>query len=278
VPDAANSGGGVTVSVVEARKERNRQQLTLLVRWCATILAIPALVVALVITLALQNVFFGLIAGLLVFVAVSAFAYRHIRHFGSGLVAGLPEGGLDAEGEARLHNLTDGLCLAHGVTRPTIRVLALESRNAATVVLGEQDREVVLLVTEGLLDALSRIELEGLLAQQLSHIRDGDVALSTFVAAVASMPGAGAVLGRRAGACLDPHLETVADLAGAGMTRYPPGLAAALSRLQDGSGEVAGVPASAAHLWLVDPLPAGGVEPYVPHPPLADRIEVLGEL
>jgi heat shock protein HtpX len=268
----------VKASVVDARKDRNRQQLTLLSRWCATMLAVPALVLAVLVTLILHSLLLGLLVGLLVFAGSSAYAFQQVRRFGSALVARLPEGAVDHETDARLHNLTEGLCLAHGVTRPTIRVLAFDTRNAATVVLGEQDREVVLLVTEGLLNALSRIELEGILAQQLSHVRDGDVALSTFVAAVASVPLIGPVLGRRAGACLDPHLETGADLAGAGMTRYPPGLAAALERLQDQAGAVPGVPATAAHLWVVDPLADGETEPFVPHPPLADRIEVLGEL
>jgi heat shock protein HtpX len=268
----------VTASVVDARKDRNRQQLTLLARWCATILAVPALALALIVGAVLQSLLFGLLVGVVVFAGLSAVVFRHVRQFGSGFVAALPAGTLDDAADARVQNLTDGLCVAHGVTRPRIQVLALDGANAATVVLGEHDREVVLLLTRGLIGSLSRIELEGLLAQQLSHVRDGDAALSTFVAAVASVPLIGPVLGKRAGACLDPHLETGADLAGAGMTRYPPGLAAALGRLDRTPNEVPGVPASAAHLWVADPLPDEATEPFVPHPPLVDRIEVLGEL
>jgi heat shock protein HtpX len=265
-------------SVIDGRKERNRQQLTLLSRWCATILAVPALAVLLVVSIALRNIPVALLLAVMVYAGASFFVFRHVRGFGSAFVAGLPAGTVDEQVAARLDNLTAGLCVAHGVTKPAIRVLDLESRNAATVLLGEQEREVVLLVTRGLVQALSRIELEGVLAQQLSHVRDGDVALSTFVAAMASVPGAGPLLGRRAGAGLDPHLETVADLAGAGVTRYPPGLAAALGQLRDHSSEVPGVPAAAAHLWVADPLPEGAGEPFVPHPPLVDRIEVLSEL
>jgi heat shock protein HtpX len=269
----------VTAPVIDARKERNRQQLTLLARWCATILAVPALAVLLVVFVAVQNILLALVAGVVVYVAVSSAAFRHVRRFGSAFAAGLgPSATLDDQARARLHNLTEGLCVAHGVTKPIIQVVDLDSRNAATVVLGEQDREVVLVVTAGLVGSLSRIELEGLLAQQLSHVRDGDVGLSTFVAAVASIPVIGPVLGRRAGACLDPHLETAADVAGAALTRYPPGLAAALRSLLDHANEVPGVPATAAHLWVADPLPERVTEPYVPHPPLADRIEVLSEL
>jgi heat shock protein HtpX len=268
----------VTATVADARRDQNRQQLALLTRWCATMLVVPALAVMLLVSFATGSILIGVAVGIVVWAGASVVAYRHVRRFGAEFVAALPEGSVDDQAAARLHNLTEGICVAHGVTKPSIRIVDLDSRNAGSVVFGETDREVVLLVTRGLVDALSRIELEGLLAQQLSHVRDGDVAVGTFVAAVASIPLVGPLLGRRAGASLDQHLETVADLNAAAMTRYPPGLAAALSRLRDHPNEVPGVPATAAHLWVADPLPAGSTEPYVPHPPLADRIEVLSEL
>jgi heat shock protein HtpX len=268
----------VTATVIDGRKERNRLQLASLTRWCATILALPALVVLLVVAVVFQHVIAGIVAGIVVWAVVSALVYRHVRRFGSALVAGLPRGEVDDRTAARLRNLTDGLCVAHGVTRPTITVVNSESRNAATVLLGEHDRDVALLVTAGLASSLSRIELEGMIAQQLAHVRDGDVALSTFVAAVASVPLIGPLLGRRAGACLDPHLETSADLAAAAMTRYPPGLAAALSRLTEAPNHVLGVAPGAAHLWVAHPLAPDQDEPFLIRPPLADRIEVLSEL
>jgi heat shock protein HtpX len=142
-------------------------------------------------------------------------------------------------------------------------------------------------LTTGLHDALSRIELEGVLSQQLSHVRDGDTALSTFVATVASLPLVGPVVASRAGACLDPDLEQHADLVGTSVTRYPPGLAAALERIEHQPTAVEGVAPLTAHLWLADPLPAlppgqgdepATNEPFIPHPPLAHRIAVLREL
>jgi heat shock protein HtpX len=272
----------VIAAVVDPRKDRNRQQLALLSRWVATVLALPCIGVVLVLAIAGQ-LLIGIVVGILLFAGASLTVYRHTRRFGSDYVASLPTEATDPVAHARLHNLSDGLCLTHGVTRPEIRLLPIDSRNAATVLVGEPDREVVLLLTTGLLDGgdspPSRIELEGVLSQQLSHVRDGDTALSTFVAAVSSVPVVGPLLGRRAGACLDPHLETAADIAGTAMTRYPPGLATALTRLVDHPTVVPGVAPTAAHLWLADPLAhPGPAEPFVPHPPLADRIEVLREL
>jgi heat shock protein HtpX len=276
----------VTAPVVDARKDRNRQHLALLARWCATVFAVPALLVAVLVALLARQLLVGILLGIVVYAAVSLLVFAHVRRFGSVAVAALGgaelvEGAAEGDGAApvaRLFNLLDGLCLANGVTRPRVLVLSSDSANAATVAVTDQTREVVLVLTRSVIEDLARIELEGLLAQQLGHVRDGDTALSTFVAALASVPVIGSFLGRRAGAALDPHLETQADLAGASMTRYPPGLAAALRRLAERSTTIAGVAPTAAHLWLADPLPEAVAEPFVPHPPLADRIEVLHEL
>jgi heat shock protein HtpX len=273
----------VTASVVDARKDRNRQHLALLARWCATVFAVPAIVVAVLVALMARPVFIGILVGIVLYAAVSFLVYAHVRRFGSAAVAALggaelAAGDGDPAPTARLENLLDGLCLAHGVARPRVLVLPTTSANAATIAVTDRTREVVLVLTRPVIDDLARIELEGLLAQQLSHVRDGDTALSTFVAAVASVPVIGSFLGRRAGAALDPHLETAADLAGASMTRYPPGVAAALGRLAERPTTIAGVAPTEAHLWVADPLTAPAAEPFVPHPPLADRIEILHEL
>jgi heat shock protein HtpX len=192
------------------------------------------------------------------------------------------------------------------LTKPLLFVVPTGARNACTFAGGDREtRQAAVVVTTGAIEAFSRMELEGLLAQQLSHVRDGDTELSTCVAAMASVPGVGPLLARRAAASLDPMLELTADLGGVAMTRYPPGLAAALTKLADSSTVVEGVTPATAHLWLADPIPvatgpgadqganvaiaggsggsggsvgSGGSHALVPHPPLADRIAVLNEL
>jgi heat shock protein HtpX len=283
---AARRERTVTASVVDARKDRNRQHLALLARWCATVFAVPALLVAVLVAVIARQLLVGILLGVVVYAVVSLLVFAHVRRFGSSVVAALGgEEPVESESKgdgaatvARLYNLLDGLCLANGVARPRVLVLPAAGANAATVAVTDGAREIVLVLTRPVIEDLARIELEGLLAQQLGHVRDGDTALSTFVAAVASVPAIGSFLGRRAGAALDPHLETEADRAGAAMTRYPPGLAAALGRLAERSTTIDAVAPTAAHLWLADPLPEAVPEPFVPHPPLADRIEVLHEL
>jgi heat shock protein HtpX len=287
------------------RRERNRQQLALLSRWCATVAALPPLIIAAVALVVLSNVVVAILVAVVLYAALGAWVYLGLRRYGATLLADLAPEPAEGDDYARLHNLAEGLCLAHGLAKPELWVIQTDSRNVATIVTGERerDRESALIITSGLLGALSRVELEGVLAQQLSHVRDGDTALATFVAAVASIPLVGRMLARRAGGTLDPELETHGDLAAVAMTRYPPGLAGALEKLVDHPTTVTGVHPTGAHLWLADPLDASsrgsgrpvaatserpdgsaavptadGREPFVPHPPLRDRIELLREL
>jgi heat shock protein HtpX len=285
------------------RRERNRQQLAILSRWCATVMALPALIGAGLLVLLMPNPFLAVLIAVVVYAALGAWVYLGLRRYGATLLVDLALLSTDEVHYARLHNLTEGLCLSHGLAKPELWVIETDSRNVCTVLTGERDheREAALIITSGLLNNVARVELEGVLAQQLSHVRDGDTALATFVAAVASIPLIGRLLARRAGACLDPELETYGDLAGVAMTRYPPGLASALGKLQGHPTVVPGVTPTGAHLWLADPLPpssgsavpvptdatsspgatvivADRHEPFVPHPPLAERIAVLREL
>ncbi|HET9691061.1 MAG TPA: hypothetical protein VFP61_07905, partial [Acidimicrobiales bacterium] len=135
-------------------------------------------------------------------------------------------------------------------------------------VWGRRPQDAVVAVTAGLLDALPRIELEGALAAALAAIREGELGPATIVA---SVPGAG----RRLVASAAGRDEAT-DAAAVGLTRFPPGLAAALETMGGrGTSVTAGGP-DRAHLWLVDPAPAGARSPgrSAPH----DRAEALREL
>ncbi len=267
------------MDTIEDRKEHNRQHLVGLARFLATILVVPALVLALLVLALTRNPFLTILALVVGYAAAAAFVYMGGRGLGPKLLARTDIEAADEPAYPRLHNVVEGLCVAHGLTKPDLYVVRSDARNACTIAVDDRDtKRIALVITTGLADVLSRIELEGVLAQQLTHVRDGDTALSTMVASVASLPVVGALLSARAGACLDPHLEQVADLGGVGFTRYPPGLASALEHLVDHPTVVPDVPPLTAHLWLADPLPEGVAEPLVPHPRVADRIVVLREL
>jgi heat shock protein HtpX len=266
-----------TTDVLDSRKDRNRERMLALARFCAILLSVPAVCLGILVGFVARSPLLGGLAMIIVAAGLAAWMFRSMRGFSDRFLASLSPQPADHTDHARLFNLVDGLCVANGVNEPKLYVVDDQARNAAVVmVAGGEAQQAALLVTAGLLDALSRIELEGVLAQQLGHVRDGDAALATFAASLVELPIVGGLLAPRVASALDPELEAWADLAAVRMTRYPPGLASALERLQEGSTVVAGATPESAHLWLADPL--DGAEVHNPHPPLADRIAVLREL
>ncbi len=266
-----------STDVLDGRKDRNRERMLALARFCAVLLSVPALALGILIGFVLRSPLLGGLAMLIVAAALAAWMFRSMRGFSDRFLTSLAPEPADPTAQARLFNLVDGLCVANGVNEPQLLVLDDAGLNAAVVmVAGGEAQQAALVVTAGMLATLSRIELEGVLAQQLAHIRDGDAALATFTASLIELPLVGPLLAPRVASTLDPELEARADLAAVRMTRYPPGLASALERLQGGSTVVARANADSAHLWLANPL--GGAEAHNPHPPLADRVSVLREL
>ena len=88
------------------------------------------------------------------------------------------------EAQPRLHNLVDGLCVAHGVAKPAlIGVAGPAATSPPSPSASGASATNALVVSEPLLDSLSRIELEGVVAQQLSQFQDGSSSLATLVAA-----------------------------------------------------------------------------------------------
>lgn len=129
--------------------------------------------------------------------------------------------------ESRLINVVDGLCIAMGVAMPALVVIDTPALNA--IVLGKSPTRATLFCTSGLLEALDRIGLEGVIGHELAHIKRGDLVrqnatMRCCAALVALTPKAGRIVARAIG----PEREVLADLVGVRATRYPPGLISAL--------------------------------------------------
>jgi heat shock protein HtpX len=210
----------------------------------------------------------------------------------------------DPVAHARLINLVGGLCITAGVPSPALYVVDDPGLNALT--MGRGPRHGALVVTSGLLAGLNRIELEAVLAHELSHIKSYDILTSTLAVALfgplgaparsAASGGRGRLLGwlllpveALAGLGLQLAVgrqrEAIADLSGVALTRYPPALAAALEKLRESGTLIRSGSLATAHLWLGQPVPpvpgnrlAWLVRLYETHPPLDERIEALREL
>ena len=78
----------------------------------------------------------------------------------------------------RLHNLVEGLCIAGGLPKPRLYIVDDPSPNAFAT--GRDPKHAAVAVTTGLLEKLNRVELEGVLAHELSHIKNYDILVSTL--------------------------------------------------------------------------------------------------
>ncbi len=216
------------------------------------VVAAAGLAVGLVVGLAAALVL-GLLIGLAVLAIVGA-AVATAAWVGSGAVVLRLVGGaappLDAPGPARLANLVEAVAVAVGIPEPALLLVDDPAPNA--LVTGADPRRATLVVTSGLLERLDRLALEAVIAQQLSIIRAGatrrrDVAVAVLGAAGLLVPP----LGRLAARTVGVAVEGGADVAAVTVTRYPPGLLAAL----DAVAAMPEVSASAAlaPLWFVPP-------------------------
>ncbi len=228
------------------------------------------------------------------------------------------------EQEPRLHNVVEGLAIAAGIPKPRVYVVPERALNAFAT--GRDPEHSSIAVTQGLLEGMNRVELEGVIGHELSHVQDRDILVGTIVA---TLVGAAVLLseffmrawfwggiGGRRGSdrgggpvalvflvaglvmlilapivgqviklAVSRNREYLADAQGALLTRYPPGLASALRKIQAG----AAIPMSSAnnataHLWLNQPsrLQGEGMGPlerlFQTHPPIEERIRRLEEM
>ncbi len=91
----------------------------------------------------------------------------------------------DPEDYARLHNLVEGLCIAAGLPKPRIYVVDDPAPNAFAT--GRNPKHAAIAVTTGLLEKMNRIELEGVLAHELSHVKNYDILSSTLAVTFVGM-------------------------------------------------------------------------------------------
>ncbi|MFC2166191.1 zinc metalloprotease HtpX [Acidobacteriota bacterium] len=191
-----------------------------------------------------------------------------------------------------LYNVVEGLAIAAGLPKPRCYIIDDTAPNAFAS--GRNPEKSVIVVTKGLIQKLNRAELEGVIAHEMSHIKNYDVLVQTLAVV---MVGVVVLLsdwimrsffwggGRRrssdrqggnAGniliivglvlAVLSPIIaqllklavsrkrEFLADANGALLTRYPPGLASALKKLSADKEPLEAANKATAHLYIVNPL------------------------
>jgi len=178
---------------------------------------------------------------------------------------------------------------------------------------GRNPEHSAVAVTTGIMNILNKEELEGVIAHELSHIKNRDILVSTVAATLvgtitfiarmagwAAMFGGGRserdrdnVWGDLALMILAPiaavliqmaisrSREYMADESGAQITGKPLGLANALNKLTQANEMIpmANAGTSSAHMFIVNPLSGKSLmKLFSTHPPLEDRIKRLNEI
>ena len=214
--------------------------------------------------------------------------------------------------QAHLSNVVEGLAIAAGIPAPRFVVIADEV-NLNAFATGRDPNHAVLAVTSALLKVMSREELEGVIAHEMSHIKNYDIRFSSMVAVLVgiiviasqiflrSMWFSGGNRDRKGGniiflvigiilAILAPiftqliqlavsrQREYLADSSGAYLTRNPNGLASALEKIKNHNTNTK-VNGAVSHLYFVNPLlPKNAESLFATHPPIDERIKRLREM
>ncbi len=256
----------------------------------------------------------GLVIALLISVGMTLFSW----FFGDSLV--LWSSGArqitKKEDFPYLWNMVENLCITTGLPMPAVYVIDDPSPNAFAT--GRDPKHASVAVTRGLIELLENEELEGVLAHELSHIKNYDIRWMLLVAVlvgaltlIGDMFLRGGFLGRRSSdrdsgngilvllgiafLVLSPIIgqlikfaisrqrEYLADASGALMTRYPQGLASALAKIRDHGVPLQTASRATAHLWIANPFGAHAIgsraaELFSTHPPIEKRIAALDKM
>jgi heat shock protein HtpX len=212
------------------------------------------------------------------------------------------------------YTLVENLAITAGLPMPKIYVIEDPSPNAFAT--GRDKNHAVVAVTTGLLSIMNKVELEGVVAHEMSHIGNKDMLLSTvavvlvgFVAILSDMmirmsffggrrddrEGSGvfmiigivvAILAPIAATLIQLAIsrkrEYLADASGALLTRYPEGLASALEKISQYGRPMQTQSNAIAHLYIANPQGSGSFAKkasnlFSTHPPVEERIKRLRE-
>lgn len=210
-----------------------------------------------------------------------------------------------------LYNVVENLSITAGLPMPKVYIINDQAPNAFAT--GRDKNHSAVAVTTGLLQILSRSELEGVVAHELSHIGNRDILLSTIVVVLVGFISILADIFIRGGLgrgrnddnnkgggiimvigiiliILSPIIakliqlaisrkrEFLADASAILLTRYPEGLAGALRKIEQANIPMQKTYTATAHLFISDPKANLGKKVaslFRTHPLTEDRIKAI---
>lgn len=252
----------------------------------------------------------------IIFLAIFIVLYNWIAYEQSDKIALASVGAVPADPEKFyvLHNIVEEVALAAGVPKPKVYVMNEPQPNAFAT--GKDPKHASICVTTGLLQMMNREELQGVIAHEMSHIRNRDILLMTVVAIVAGLIillrdvflrsmwwGIGGERRRDKNdnlgiillliglilsiiapivvliirSAISRQREYLADATGAYIVRDPYGLASALEKIGNYTRPMRTASSATAHMFISNPF--GKVEYlFATHPPIEERIKRLKSL
>ncbi len=212
-----------------------------------------------------------------------------------------------------VYRMVENLSITAGTPMPKVHIIDSPALNAFAT--GRDPEHASIALTTGIIDALENEELEGVIAHELSHIKNYDIRVMTIVVVLV---GSIAIMsdmfmrahlfgGRRRGSgsqgspvfmiigitllILSPFIaeviklavsrkrEYLADASGALLTRYPEGLARALEKISSSSIKLETANKGTAHLFISNPFKTNSFNKMMStHPPIEDRIKLLRQM
>lgn len=195
----------------------------------------------------------------------------------------------DGRAHLQLHNIVEGLSIAAGLPKPRVYIIQDDAPNAFAT--GRDPEHAAVAVTTGLVQKMNRSELEGVVAHELSHIKNRDTLVMTLAVTLVGVVvlladwmlralwwgghdrderggGAGAAIAlvgvvllvvaplfaQLLHFAISRQREFLADADAVFLTRYPDGLVSALRKLQLDQTAVRSASRATAHLWIESPL------------------------
>ena len=255
----------------------------------------------------------GAIAGAIILGILGVGAALYAYYFGSATVlAAMGAQEANAQQFQQLYNIVQALAIGDGLPLPKVYVINDASPNAFAT--GRDPNHAAVTVTTGLLQEMNREELEGVLAHEMSHIKNFDVRL---LLVVTTMIGLAAIIasvfwnsvgrmrfgGRNSGQAmlvifaigalftvvavlvgplmqlaLSRQRESLADVSGVELTRNPQGLISALQKIAQNDRPPERFNHAVAAMMIDNPEEHHGSffsKLFDTHPPIAERIAAL---
>jgi heat shock protein HtpX len=232
----------------------------------------------------------------LVFAVIFTVAYSLISYYSSASIALALARAKEIQkaDNPMLYNIVENLCITDGLPMPKLYITPEMQINAFAT--GRNEKTACVAVTVGALQRLDKNELTGVLAHELSHVKNRDILVSTVAAILAGIIALAADIflrsiffsGLSGGrgrnnegqemffifgivlAILAPigtmliqlaisrRRESLADASGVLLTRYPEGLISALQKIATDNTPMQSAKDSTAHMWLDNPFKGKG--------------------